>query len=117
MLARPNGILASETRKLFQPKPRKSLMKKKSTLQSGFLKLRVSLSLLLFSAGVFLALLGSGLFAIAEEQQAPLRNSGIQFGQSYHNDVSPALRDLAMLWPAPEAKVLEAREANLNPKI
>src|SRR5438045_5829170 len=92
-------------------------MKKKSTLQSGFLKLRVSLSLLLFSAGVFLALLGSGLFAVAEEQQAPLRNSGIQFGPSYHNDVSPALRDLAMLWPSGGPKDLEARKANLNPRL
>ena len=46
-------------------------MKNKSTRQSGFLKFRVSLILLLFSAGVLLALLGSGLFAAAEEQQAP----------------------------------------------
>ena len=27
--------------------------------------------------------------------QAPQENSGIQVGQSYHNDVSPALRDMA----------------------
>ena len=95
-------------------------MKKKSTWQSGFLKLRVSLILLLFSAGVFLALLGSGLFAAAEEQQAPQENSGIQFGQSYHNDVSPALRDLPAIWPPTppkEGEDEEAREANLNPKL
>ena len=79
-------------------------MKKKSTWQSGFFKLRVSLALLLFSAGVFLALLGSGLFAAAEEQQAPQENSGIQVGQSYHNDVSPALRDLPAIWPPPAPK-------------
>ena len=95
-------------------------MKKKSTWQSGFVKLRVSLALLLCSAGVFLSLLGSGLFAAAEEQQAPQENSGIQVGQSYHNDVSPALRDLPAIWPPPAPKdgeELEAREANLNPKL
>src|ERR1700730_11917407 len=92
-------------------------MKKKSSWQSGFLKLRLSLILLLFSAGVLLALLGSGLFAAAEKQQAPQENSGIQFGQSYHNDVSPALRDLPVLWPPKAPKDEEAREANLNPKL
>ena len=93
-------------------------MKKNSTWQSGFFKLRVSLTLLLFSAGIFLALLGSGLFAAAEEQQAPQENSGIQFGQSYHNDVSPALRDLPAVWPPPAPNEdEEAHEANLNPQL
>ena len=95
-------------------------MKKKSTWQSGFFKLRVSLILLLFSAGIFLALVGSGLFAAAEEQQTPQENSGIQVGQSYHNDVSPALRDLAPVWPPQKREEGEEegeREANLNPKL
>ncbi len=95
-------------------------MKKKSTSQSGFFTLRLSLFLLLLSAGVFLALLGSGLFAAAEGPQAPQENSGIQVGHSYKNDVSPALRDLAPLWPptkSEENEEEELREANLNPKL
>ena len=95
-------------------------MKKKSSWQSGFFKLRVSLTLFLFSAGAFLALLGSGLFAAAEEQPAVQEHSGIQFGQSYHNDVSPALRDLPAIWPPEppkEGEEEEAHEANLNPKL
>ena len=51
---------------------------------------------------------------------APQENSGIQFGQSYHNDVSPALRDLPAIWPPPAPKDgedEEAHEANLNPKL
>jgi hypothetical protein len=95
-------------------------MKKKSTWLSGFLKLRVSLILLLLSAGALVALVGSGLFAAAKEQPATPDNSGIQFGQSYYNDVSPALRDLPAIWPPRPPKENEAeeiREANLNPKL
>ena len=95
-------------------------MKNKSTRQSGFLKFRVSLILLLFSAGVLLALLGSGVFAAAEEQQATQENSGIQFGQSYHNDVSPALRDLPAIWPPRPSTDQEdesGREARRNPQL
>jgi hypothetical protein len=95
-------------------------MKKTSTWQSGFFKLRVSLTLLLFSAGVFLALLGSGLFAVAEQRQTPQENFAIQSDQSYHNDVSAALRDLAPLWPSSdprEGEDEEALEASLDPKL
>ena len=49
--------------------------------------------------------------------QTPRRNSSIQSGQSYHNDVSPALRDLPVLWPPNERKDGDEREANLNPKV
>ena len=62
-----------------------------------------------------------GLSSVAPAlAQAPQENSGIQFGQSYHNDVSPALRDLPALWPPKERKEgdeREMREANLNPKL
>src|SRR5436190_3966194 len=92
-------------------------MEKRHSSRSGFFGPRIMLSLAFCSAGIFLALLGSGLFAAAEEQQTPPENSGIQFGQSYHNDVSPALSDLALIWPPQENKERELREANLNPKI
>ena len=43
----------------------------------------------------------------------------MQVGQSYHHDVSPALRDLPALWPppAPKSGGEELREANLNPLL
>src|ERR1700680_1075260 len=43
-------------------------------------------------------------------------NSGIQFGQSYHNDVSPALRDLPVLWPPTAPKDGDEREI-WNPDV
>jgi len=61
-----------------------------------------------------LAFCSVGVLAAAEE------NPSIQFGQSYHNDVSPALRDLPALWPpkAPkDGEDSESREANLNPRL
>ncbi len=76
-----------------------------------------SFPLLLISAGASFALLGSGALAAAEEPQTPQDNSGIQFGQSYHNDISPALRDLPAIWPPRAWKDEELREANLNPKL
>src|SRR2546428_11351828 len=92
-------------------------MKKDRSSRSGFFNPRILLSLAFCSTGVLLVLLGSGLFAAAEEQQAPPENSGIQFGQSYHNDVSPALRDLPAIWPPRPLKDEELHEANLNPKL
>ena len=57
-----------------------------------------------------------GVSALAQDAQG---NSGIQVGHSYHNDVSPALRDLPTLWPPKERKEgeREMREANLNPQL
>ena len=93
-------------------------MRKQSTGQSGFFKLRISLTLFLFSAGAFLALLGSGLFAAAENPPPVQEHSGIEFGYSYYHDVSPALRDLPAVWPPPAPNEdEEAHEANLNPKL
>jgi dockerin type I repeat protein len=71
-----------------------------------------------FLFGLVLCLeLSSGSPALA---QAPQENSGIQFGRSYHNDVSPALRDLAAFRPPTRLKQgeeKESREANLNPRL
>src|SRR5438552_13348128 len=95
-------------------------MKKKSAPRFAFIKLRVSLPLFLISVGVLLALLGSGAFTAAEEPQAPQENSGIQWGQSYHNDVSPALSDLPAIWPPgslADREDEQAREAMRNPKL
>ena len=79
---------------------------------------------------VVLALIGFGMYwgASASAQapkapqspQLPQESSGIQFGQSYHHDTSPALRDLPSLWPPKAPKdgdEEETREANLNPKL
>ena len=94
-------------------------MKNKTTLRLAFITPRISLALFLVLAGVFLGVIGFGFFAAAEEQPDPAQsqNSTVQFGTSYHNDISPALRDLAVLWPPEENHEREAREAALNPKI
>ncbi len=95
-------------------------MKTKSASQSAFLNLRLGLGFVLCLAGVFLAFLAFGIFpGTSARAEATKGNSGIQFGESYHNDVSPALRDLPTIWP-PEQKgneEKELREANLNPKL
>ena len=49
--------------------------------------------------------------ALAEAQ-----TSGVRSGQSYHNDVSPALRDSQFLWPPQKLKGGE-EDNNLNPKL
>ena len=58
---------------------------------------RTSVPLFLISGLAVLILLGSGLRTAAEDSspsQAQSENSGVEFGQSVHNDVSPPLRDL-----------------------
>lgn len=93
-------------------------MKKQSAPpRFAFINLRISLSLLLISAGTILALARSGPSGGAETQDPSPENSGIQFGQSYQNDVSPPLRDLAALWNPHASKDEETREAALNPKL
>src|SRR2546422_702402 len=83
-------------------------MKKEHTSPFGFFGPRI-----LFGFVLCLGLCSATL-ALA---QAPPENSGIQFGQSYHNDVSPALRDLPTIWPPRPLKDVELREANLNPQL
>jgi hypothetical protein len=92
-------------------------MKTNSPSRFAFVNLRLLLSVALCLAGALLALFAFAPGATALPQ-APRENSGIQFGQSYHNDVSPALRDLPTMWPPPEPNARnEAHEANLNPKL
>jgi hypothetical protein len=64
-----------------------------------------------------MALLGFGAFpgASALAQGAPqIQKPGVQVVASYHNDISPPLRDMPLM-PLAESK--GEREANLNPKI
>ncbi len=79
------------------------------------------LSFALCLTGVLLALFAFAIYPGATAlAQPPQENSGVQFGQSYHNDVSPALRDLPAIWPPSPSKSeeeREAHEANLNPKL
>ena len=91
-------------------------MKIPSPVSSSF-NPRALLSFVFCAIGVLLALLGSGLLTSVKGQQ---ENAGIQFGQSYHNDVSPALRDLSARWRAPATKDEDEREErheNLNPRL
>ena len=94
-------------------------MKTKSPF--AFFNLRRLISFTLCLAGALLALFAFAIYPGATAlAQPPQENSGIQFGQSYHNDVSPALRDLPAMWPPSPSKSeeeKEAREANLNPKL
>ena len=74
-------------------------MKKPTVSKSAFSVQRV-LAFLLCALSLFLALLGiSGLLGTAPlAQGAGQAGTGsIQVGASYHNDVSPPLRELAML--------------------
>jgi hypothetical protein len=94
-------------------------MKKKSTSKSAFFNLRVLIASVLCLFGVFVALLGLGLYPGASLLAKP---SGQQTQQwqphwivvhSSHNDVSAPLREMAT-WPLPPAREQEASE---NPKI
>jgi hypothetical protein len=97
-------------------------MKTKSPSRSAFVNPRLLVGFALCLAGAFLALFAFAIYpgANAVAAQPPQENSGVEFGQSYHNDVSPPLRNLPTMWPPPgmkEEAEKEAREANLNPKL
>ena len=86
-------------------------MKKEHASRFGFFNPRILFG---FVIGVSVYL---GVSVLAQDAQ---ENSGIQVGYSYHNDVSPALRDLPKLWPPTESEgrhEREMREANLNPQL
>src|SRR5438045_3908481 len=93
-------------------------MKRKSPSEFAFLGPRVLLSFVLGLAGVFLALFALGLFSSGSASaQGRNQNQGanaFQVGASYHNDVSPLMRDLPA-WTAADRK--EQHEANENPKV
>ena len=77
-------------------------MKKTPTSQSAFFNPRVPLGFALCSLGLLLALLGFNvdLTSSALAQTANQARSDVIVGTSYHNDVSPALRDVPQGWPA-----------------
>src|SRR2546422_2294995 len=91
-------------------------MKKTTASQSAFFNPRVLLVFVLCSLGVLLALLGFGLNSSSSALAAAPNQgySDVVVGASYHNDVSPALRDLPQVWPP---KFQREHEANPNPLI
>ena len=96
-------------------------MKKNPASESGAFRLRVLLAFVLCTVGVFIALMGFGTFtsssALAQDSASKgggdvTTKSGITWGTSYKNDVSPALRSLPP-WPVFANKA--EHEANPNP--
>src|SRR5439155_9844360 len=90
----------------------------KSASEFAFFSPRVLLGFVLCLAGVLLALFGFGLFsgasASAQGRNQNQAASGAQVGASYHNDVSPPMRNM----PALTADHLKPQhEANENPKM
>ena len=89
-------------------------MKKRSSSRDAFFNLRVSFGLVLSSVGVFLALLALSLNSSSTAVAAGAKfNNGVTVIHSYHNDVSPAMRDVEA-WPEQR---LQNHEAAENPKI
>jgi hypothetical protein len=94
-------------------------MKKKSTSQSAFFNLRILIGLFVVLAGVFLALIGFGLYSGASLLAKPSQQQTQQWQphwvvvHSSHNDVSAPLREMAT-WALPPASEHEGPE---NPKI
>ncbi|MBA2401632.1 MAG: hypothetical protein H0V72_23630 [Bradyrhizobium sp.] len=92
----------------------KKYMKKKSASRSAFFNLRVLFGFVLSSVGVFLALMSLSIYSNSSALAAGAKQGpGAVVGASYHNDVSPALRDQPA-WPV-QAK--QEHEANLNPLV
>jgi hypothetical protein len=90
-------------------------MKKQTVSKSAFTVPRI-LAYLLCSLSLFLALLGiSGLLGTTPLARGagPAGTGSIQVGASYHNDVSPPLRELATL----PYDLREEGEGPLNPKL
>ena len=95
-------------------------MKKKSTSQSAFFNLRVLIASVLCLFGVFVALIGFGLYPGAPLVAQPSQQQTQQWQphwvvvHSSHNDVSAPLREMAT-WPLPPARGAE-HEGPKNPK-
>src|SRR6266446_7876943 len=93
---------------------KKTTMKKRSASRDGFLNFRLLLGFVLSSLGVALALLAFSVNSSSSVSAAGAKQTpGVVSGTSYHNDVSPALRDQPA-WPV-QAK--QEREAAANPLI
>src|SRR5713226_8756981 len=89
----------------------------KKTSQSAFFNPRVLLGFVLCSLGVLLALLGFSLNSSTSAlAAAPNQGYGQSIvGTSYKHDVSPALRDVAQVWPPKFKPPHEAAEKPLIP--
>ncbi len=89
-------------------------MKYRSTSIDAFFNLRVLFGVLLSSVGVFLALMALSInFSSTATAAGAKLNNGVKVIYSYHNDVSPAMRDVEA-WPVQR---LQEHEAAENPSI
>lgn len=89
-------------------------MKKRSATQDAHFSLRVLFGFVLSSVGVFLALMALSIYSSSTAVAAGAKaNNGVNVIHSYHNDVSPAMRDVEA-WPVQR---LQEHEAAENPKI
>jgi hypothetical protein len=89
-------------------------MKKRSASRGGFLNLRLLVGFVLSAVGVGLALLAFSVNSSSSASAAGAKQTpGVIVGYSYHNDVSPALRDQPP-WPI---QARQEREAAENPHI
>src|ERR1051325_3825056 len=93
-------------------------MKRHSEPRFAIIKPRQLLPLLL-SASLLVTLPRSGALAASDVKDSQLNyeNNGIQWGRSYRNDVSPALRDLPQLLLSRPPSDEPSHEANPNPKL
>ncbi len=76
-------------------------MKKKLTSQSAFSNPRVLIGGVLCAIGTVLTVLAFSVYSSSSAlaQAANQARSDVVVGTSYHNDVSPALRDVQQGWP------------------
>lgn len=89
-------------------------MIKKSASQDAYFSLRVLFGFVLSSVGVFMALMALSLYSSSSAIAAGAKpNNGVTVINSYHNDVSPAMRDVEA-WPVQR---LQEHEAAENPKV
>ncbi len=90
------------------------MIKKKSASQDAYFSLRVLFGFMLSSVGVVMALMALSIYSSSSAKAAAAKpNNGVTVIQSYHNDVSPAMRDVEA-WPVQR---LQEHEAAINPKV
>jgi len=105
-------------RESFRSSPWLAVVSRRRRLgEGGFFNLRVLVGLLVFLAGVLLALLGFRTFSNASAQANVGPNAQEGAGQmtvipAVHSDLSPPLRDQPVVWP----QAGEEREPHVQPK-
>ena len=94
-------------------------MKNHSSFRSGSIQLRALFAVFLGVIGLCFAFVALGFFSsapvVAQDPTAQQMSEGMTFGQSYKNDISPAMSSLPPQMAASGDKA--QREANENPKI